>query len=139
MYWLELFRSRRGIRDGCTGGAGRLHESNVVHLRSLRYRCYSARIQEDGLGGRARGGHRQAAKYVEGADALSYVAGYCVINDLSERAFQLEGTGQWLKGKSADTFGPIGAMAGHSRRGSGPAESGNVAGGRWSPLSKRIH
>ena len=47
-------------------------------------------------------------KYVEEADALSHVAGYCVINDLSERAFQLEGTGQWVKGKSADTFGPIG-------------------------------
>ena len=48
------------------------------------------------------------AKYVEEADALSHVAGYCVVNDLSERAFQLEGTGQWVKGKSADTFGPIG-------------------------------
>jgi 2-keto-4-pentenoate hydratase/2-oxohepta-3-ene-1,7-dioic acid hydratase in catechol pathway len=48
------------------------------------------------------------AKYVTEADALSHVAGYCVINDLSERAFQLEGTGQWVKGKSADTFGPIG-------------------------------
>jgi 2,4-didehydro-3-deoxy-L-rhamnonate hydrolase len=48
------------------------------------------------------------AKYVEEADALAHVAGYCVINDLSERAFQLEGTGQWVKGKSADTFGPIG-------------------------------
>jgi 2-keto-4-pentenoate hydratase/2-oxohepta-3-ene-1,7-dioic acid hydratase in catechol pathway len=48
------------------------------------------------------------AKCVEEADALSHVAGYCVINDLSERAFQLEGTGQWVKGKSADTFGPIG-------------------------------
>jgi 2-keto-4-pentenoate hydratase/2-oxohepta-3-ene-1,7-dioic acid hydratase in catechol pathway len=48
------------------------------------------------------------ARYVEKADALSHVAGYCVINDLSERAFQLEGTGQWVKGKSADTFGPIG-------------------------------
>lgn len=48
------------------------------------------------------------AKYVSEADALSYVAGYCVVNDLSERAFQLEGTGQWVKGKSADTFGPIG-------------------------------
>src|SRR6202162_4150228 len=48
------------------------------------------------------------AKYVEETDALSHVAGYCVINDLSERAFQLEGTGQWVKGKSADTFGPIG-------------------------------
>jgi 2-keto-4-pentenoate hydratase/2-oxohepta-3-ene-1,7-dioic acid hydratase in catechol pathway len=48
------------------------------------------------------------AKYVEEADALSHVAGYCVVNDLSERAYQLEGTGQWVKGKSADTFGPIG-------------------------------
>ena len=48
------------------------------------------------------------AKYVEESDALSHVAGYCVINDLSERAFQLEVTGQWVKGKSADTFGPIG-------------------------------
>jgi 2,4-diketo-3-deoxy-L-fuconate hydrolase len=49
-----------------------------------------------------------AAKYVTEADALSYVAGYCLINDVSERAFQLEGTGQWVKGKSADTFGPTG-------------------------------
>jgi len=48
------------------------------------------------------------AKYVSEAEALSHVAGYCVVNDLSERAFQLEGTGQWTKGKSADTFGPIG-------------------------------
>jgi 2,4-diketo-3-deoxy-L-fuconate hydrolase len=48
------------------------------------------------------------AKYVSEADALSHVAGFCVVNDLSERAFQLEGTGQWVKGKSADTFGPIG-------------------------------
>ncbi|HEV3216127.1 MAG TPA: fumarylacetoacetate hydrolase family protein [Vicinamibacterales bacterium] len=48
------------------------------------------------------------AKYVSQAEALSHVAGYCVVNDLSERAFQLEGTGQWVKGKSADTFGPIG-------------------------------
>jgi 2-keto-4-pentenoate hydratase/2-oxohepta-3-ene-1,7-dioic acid hydratase in catechol pathway len=47
-------------------------------------------------------------KYVEEADAYSHVVGYCVINDISERAFQMEGTGQWVKGKSADTFGPIG-------------------------------
>jgi 2-keto-4-pentenoate hydratase/2-oxohepta-3-ene-1,7-dioic acid hydratase in catechol pathway len=50
----------------------------------------------------------QTAKYVSEAAAMSHVAGYCVVNDLSERAFQLEGTGQWVKGKSADTFGPIG-------------------------------
>jgi len=48
------------------------------------------------------------ARYISQADAMTHVAGYCVINDLSERAFQLEGTGQWVKGKSADTFGPIG-------------------------------
>jgi len=42
------------------------------------------------------------------ADALSHVAGYCIVNDLSERDWQLKGTGQWVKGKSADTFGPLG-------------------------------
>lgn len=48
------------------------------------------------------------AKYIDEADALDYVAGYCVINDISERDFQIERAGQWTKGKSADTFGPIG-------------------------------
>ncbi len=48
------------------------------------------------------------AKYVSEEDALDHVAGYCVVNDLSERDFQLHRSGQWVKGKSADTFGPIG-------------------------------
>jgi 2-keto-4-pentenoate hydratase/2-oxohepta-3-ene-1,7-dioic acid hydratase in catechol pathway len=48
------------------------------------------------------------AKYVSEADALNYVAGYCVAHDVSERAFQAERQGQWTKGKSCDTFGPIG-------------------------------
>ena len=48
------------------------------------------------------------AQYVDEADALSYVAGYCVVNDVSERSFQLERGGQWDKGKGCDTFGPIG-------------------------------
>ena len=48
------------------------------------------------------------AKHVELADALAHVAGYCVVNDLSEREYQLERHGQWTKGKSCDTFGPIG-------------------------------
>lgn len=48
------------------------------------------------------------AKYVTEAEALGHVAGYCVVNDVSERAFQLEHAGQWVKGKSHDTFGPIG-------------------------------
>ncbi|MBV1896292.1 MAG: fumarylacetoacetate hydrolase family protein [Rhodobacteraceae bacterium] len=50
----------------------------------------------------------KAAKYVAQEDALDYVAGYCVINDLSERHFQMNLSGQWTKGKSCDTFGPIG-------------------------------
>ena len=50
----------------------------------------------------------KAAKYVSKADALDYVAGYCVINDVSERNFQNNLTGQWIKGKSCDTFGPTG-------------------------------
>lgn len=50
----------------------------------------------------------EEARYVSEEDALNHVAGYCVVNDLSERAFQLERGGQWVKGKSADTFGPIG-------------------------------
>src|ERR1700722_8433746 len=48
------------------------------------------------------------AKYVAEADALNHVAGYCVCNDVSERNFQLERLGQWTKGKSHDTFGPLG-------------------------------
>lgn len=50
----------------------------------------------------------KTAKYVSEAEALEYVAGYCVAHDVSERAFQTERQGQWTKGKSSDTFGPIG-------------------------------
>jgi 2-keto-4-pentenoate hydratase/2-oxohepta-3-ene-1,7-dioic acid hydratase in catechol pathway len=48
------------------------------------------------------------AKYVTEANALNHVAGYCVCNDVSERNFQIERLGQWTKGKSHDTFGPVG-------------------------------
>lgn len=48
------------------------------------------------------------ASYVEEADAMDYVAGYCLHNDYSERAFQLERGGQWAKGKGCDTFAPLG-------------------------------
>ena len=51
----------------------------------------------------------QKARYVDKADALKHVAGYCVVNDVSEREYQLErGGGQWDKGKGCDTFGPVG-------------------------------
>jgi 2-keto-4-pentenoate hydratase/2-oxohepta-3-ene-1,7-dioic acid hydratase in catechol pathway len=48
------------------------------------------------------------AKYVSESNALAHVAGYCVVHDVSERAFQMERQGQWVKGKSHDSFGPIG-------------------------------
>jgi 2-keto-4-pentenoate hydratase/2-oxohepta-3-ene-1,7-dioic acid hydratase in catechol pathway len=48
------------------------------------------------------------ARYVSEADALSHVAGYCVVNDVSEREYQLERGGTWDKGKGCDTFGPVG-------------------------------
>jgi 2,4-diketo-3-deoxy-L-fuconate hydrolase len=48
------------------------------------------------------------AKYVSEADALSHVAGYCICNDVSERNFQIDRPGQWTRGKSHDTFGPLG-------------------------------
>lgn len=50
----------------------------------------------------------KTAKYVSEAEAMEYVAGYCVTHDVSERAFQAERAGQWTKGKSCDTFGPTG-------------------------------
>ncbi|WP_439615986.1 fumarylacetoacetate hydrolase family protein [Shinella sp.] len=50
----------------------------------------------------------ERASYVSEADALNYVAGYCVCNDVSERAYQIERGGQWTKGKGCPTFGPIG-------------------------------
>jgi len=48
------------------------------------------------------------ARYVEEKNALAHIAGYCICNDVSERRFQLERNGQWMKGKSAETFGPLG-------------------------------
>lgn len=48
------------------------------------------------------------ARYVEEANAASYIAGYCICNDISERHFQIERSGQWAKGKCAETFGPLG-------------------------------
>ena len=50
------------------------------------------------------------ALYVREEDALDHVAGYCTVNDVSERAFQIERGGQWMKGKGAPSFGPIGPL-----------------------------
>jgi len=48
------------------------------------------------------------ARYVKEEDALAHIAGYCICNDVSERGFQMDRNGQWMKGKSAETFGPLG-------------------------------
>jgi 2-keto-4-pentenoate hydratase/2-oxohepta-3-ene-1,7-dioic acid hydratase in catechol pathway len=48
------------------------------------------------------------ARYVEEKDAMAHIAGYCICNDVSERGFQMDRNGQWMKGKSAETFGPLG-------------------------------
>lgn len=50
----------------------------------------------------------ERCSYVEEKDAMSVIAGFCVCNDVSERAYQTEGTGQWMKGKGCPTFGPLG-------------------------------
>jgi 2,4-diketo-3-deoxy-L-fuconate hydrolase len=50
----------------------------------------------------------KGGRYIEEADAMAHVAGYCVINDVSEREYQLERSGTWDKGKGCDTFGPLG-------------------------------
>ena len=50
----------------------------------------------------------EEGKYISENEAIKFIAGYCIVNDISERSFQLERSGQWVKGKSSDTFGPIG-------------------------------
>ena len=67
------------------------------------------------------------ARYVEEKNALSHIAGYCICNDISERVFQLERGGQWMKGKCAETFGPLGPWLVDARRDRGRAEPGHVA------------
>ena len=66
----------------------------------------------------------RTARYVDEKDALRYVAGYCVVNDVSERDFQMKKSAtQWNKGKGCDTFGPHRPVARHDGRDQGPAES----------------
>ena len=73
------------------------------------------------------------ASYVSEADALNYVAGYCLTNDYSERAFQMERGGQWVKGKSCDTFAPIGPFL------ATPDEIGDIDNLRlWLTLNEKI-
>ena len=79
------------------------------------------------------------AKYVSEERALEHVAGYCVINDYSEREYQIHRAGQWVKGKSADGFGPIGPWLVTADEVPDPQNPASVAGGRRLPLPGRHH
>ena len=79
------------------------------------------------------------ASYVEEADALDHVAGYCLVNDVSERQLQLEGTGQWVKGKSADTFAPSGPWVATKDEIPDPGALDMWLEGRRAPLPGRQH
>ncbi len=79
------------------------------------------------------------ARYVDEKNALDYVAGYCVINDVSERAFQTERGGQWVKGKSADTFGPTGPWLVTKDEVPDPQNLFHVARCRREALPERLH
>ncbi len=78
------------------------------------------------------------AKYVSEADALNHVAGYCVCNDVSERNFQIERGGQWTKGKSHDTFGPLGPWLVTKDEIAGRAEAVDVARRQRQALPDRL-
>ena len=70
---------------------------------------------------------------------MDHVAGYCVVNDVSERAFQNERSGQWTKGKSHDTFGPIGPWLVTADEVADPQDLKHVAGGGWPAPPGRLH
>jgi 2-keto-4-pentenoate hydratase/2-oxohepta-3-ene-1,7-dioic acid hydratase in catechol pathway len=77
-------------------------------VRPERRRDHSAEVQEVGLGSGAWRHHRHQGEEHQEEGRDGHVAGYCVVNDISEREFQIERSGQWTKGKCYDTFGPIG-------------------------------
>ena len=105
-----------------TGRADRLQQGAEHADRPERRRATPSRQRQDRLGGRARRRDRQAKVLpCDDADAPAAIAGYTLVNDVSERAFQNERGGQWVKGKSAETFNPAGPVAGHPGRDRGRA------------------
>ena len=78
------------------------------------------------------------ARYVEEKDALSYIAGYCICNDVSERRWQVKRNGQWVKGKSAETFGPLGPWLVTTDEMTDPHNLGDVARRQRRPQADRL-
>ncbi len=108
----ELRRPRGRVGRGPAALPDRVPQAPRLRDRARRRRDPAAELGEDRLGGRARGRHEAHARYLsDPSEALDYVAGYALSNDLSERAFQLEESGgQWSKGKCAETFNPLGPV-----------------------------
>ena len=104
----ELRRPRQGIRRGDPQGANSLFQKHDLAHGSERSADHPARIRKNRLGSELAIVISKKALYVSEADALNYVAGYALHNDYSERAWQLERGGQWVKGKSCDSFAPLG-------------------------------
>ena len=111
--------------------AGHLHEGDQRHLRPERRRRDPARLGERPTG-RSSSASSSAStpKYVAEAEALEHIAGYCVVNDVSERAFQAERSGPVDQGQEPRHLRPDRPLAGHPRRGAGAPEADDVARGR---------
>ena len=106
----ELQRPRRGDRAGRPGRADPVHQVTEHPDRPERRRSHPSRLHEDRLGGRAGHRHGPARQLPRRTVARpgTPIAGFVLVNDVSEREFQLERSGQWSKGKSAETFNPAG-------------------------------
>ena len=105
----ELQRPRRRVRPGRTGRADPVHQVAQHPRRPGRRRTDPAGLDQTGLGGGARHRHRPADQLPgQRRGGRGRIAGYVLVNDVSERAFQMERGGQWGKGKSAETFNPAG-------------------------------
>lgn len=112
VHWPELCRPRCRSRAGGSAGTSVVHEGHVCHLRAsdpIFIPCGSERtdwkVELCADNGRP-------AKCVSEAYAMDHVAGYCVVDDVSEREFQARRSGQWTKGNGCDNLGPGRTMAG---------------------------
>ena len=90
-------------------GADRLQQGSVLHRRPERRRRHAAAARRRRTGrSSSPSSSAKRASYVGANEALDFIAGYCVCNDVSEREYQLERGGTWTKGKGCPTFGPLG-------------------------------